>query len=368
MCNIGRLVALLGMAVGGRAPLDAQQVAAARYRELADSLAAEWRMAVAAATRAESLGHQQALAGRDTVRAGHLVLLVSPEVSVARMRAAAMRAWQVLDSAFGDAARDVSSRALLVDVAGKPGTPGVTGPDIGVAPDAGVDEIVAILVTRIPQVFSLRADPALAQWLGTPLVPTTGLWAAERAVYVDLVTAPSRAATGCLAGPPAECRSALGLGAPGEAVFRWYDAAERRAVAQRFRFYLNRPPNLELYAACVGARQDRACADLLNAAPPGVLPQPLGAAARLTLVHVALRSGGRDAYTRLVSHAADPLPDRLAAAARLSVDSLVTLWRREIERARPAPVSLPAAGLILALSWTLLFGACSLRSSRWRRG
>jgi hypothetical protein len=302
------------------------------------------------------------------MRVGALVLLVAPEAPAARVRDAATLAWAVLDSVFGDVAGDVAHRTLLVSLAGKASERGAADNEITVAADAGVEEIMATLITRVPQVFPLRADQAFTQWLGTPFVPTTRARATERTVYVQLVTAPSHAARRCLSGVLPACRSALSLDPPGDAFLTWYDAAERRAVVQTFRFYLNRTPNLELYSGCVSAGSDSACVQLLNAVPYGVIPPPLGPAPRLTLVQLALRLGGRDAYARLVSTPGRPMADRLARAARASVDSLVSVWRQETVRARPRPVAVPVLGALLALAWTGLFGACSLRSSRWRLG
>src|SRR5438132_518515 len=114
------------------------------------------------------------------------------------------------------------------------------------------------------------------------------------------------------------------------------------------------------------AGSDSACTELLRSLPAGVLPRPLTYDARAALVHVALRLGGREAYHRLVATPGTPIADRLAAAAGVSVDSVVALWRSEILTARPAPVTVPPWGPWAALGWTAVFAVCALRSSRWR--
>ncbi len=83
-------------------------------------------------------------------------------------------------------------------------------------------------------------------------------------------------------------------------------------------------------------------------------------------MHAALRLGGRDAYRRLLANPAAPIADRLAAAAGVPHDSLVTVWRADVIASRPATVLLPTWRFAAALVWMALFAACGLRSSRWR--
>jgi hypothetical protein len=96
------------------------------------------------------------------------------------------------------------------------------------------------------------------------------------------------------------------------------------------------------------------------------VPRPLGLDARETLLHLALRLGGREAYHRLMAAADQPMADRLASAAGVTTDSLLTRWRAAVLAARPAPLALPSSGVWMGLGWALFFAACGLRSSRWR--
>ena len=116
------------------------------------------------------------------------------------------------------------------------------------------------------------------------------------------------------------------------------------------------------------AGDDAACTELLRAVPTTVIPQPLDVYARTTLVRVAMRLGGRNAYVRLMSDSTASLEDRLAAAANAPIDSVVTLWRQTVLAARPAPVSLSPLHLAVGLGWIVLLGFCGLRSTRWRFG
>jgi hypothetical protein len=94
----------------------------------------------------------------------------------------------------------------------------------------------------------------------------------------------------------------------------------------------------------------------------------LGADARFTLVHLALRLGRREAYHRLLADPFASIGARLASAAGMSEDSLVARWRAEIIAARPVPVEMPSWAFVIALGWMVFFASCGLRSSRWRLG
>ena len=183
---------------------------------------------------------------------------------------------------------------------------------------------------------------------------------------MQLVTAPSRAARSCFLGMVASCQAALGLGgaAPLEA---WYPTpAERRSlVTGDFGEYFNRGASAATYRGC-SAGSDSACTGLLRSLARSALPRPLGYDARSTLVHVALRLGGRDAYRRLLADPAAPIGSRLATTAGMREDSLVVQWRAAILAARPDAVAMPPWGTFIALAWMMLFAGCGLRSSRWR--
>ena len=86
---------------------------------------------------------------------------------------------------------------------------------------------------------------------------------------------------------------------------------------------------------------------------------------RATIVREAVRLGGRDSYRRLLESNAQ-IGERLAAAAGVSIDSLVGAWRNAIVAARPTAVALPWWAVGAAFGWLAFFGACGMRSSRWR--
>lgn len=363
MSKTGWWVALLA---GAAAPaLGAQGVA--RLQARADSLAAEWRRASAIADLIDNLGRARALAGRDTIRVGALTIIANP--SPLPLREAAARAWPVIDSLYGSEAQELARRPYII-VAVDPDTtvdrPVVQG-GIEVPWDRDAASLTLLLLLNVP---IAPRDPALQYWLGGPVVPPIHPERQRADVYVQLVTAPSQAARGCFLGNIDRCRDGLDLVAAPDNLRLWYPTADdRRAlVIHSFSDHFDswdhsvRRPTLR---SCVEG-SDSACTELLESLPPRALPRPLTYDARETLVHVALRLGGREAYHRLLERPGAPITDRLAAAAGVSINTVVAGWRTEILAARPVPLPLPPWGLWAALGWTAVFVVCGLRSSRWR--
>lgn len=335
-----------------------------RLEARADSLAREWRRANAVADAIDSLERVRALAGRDTIRVGALVIVTNP--SPLPLREAAARAWPVIDSVYGSEARQLERRPYII-VAVDPDTAVARPPShsgIEIPWDEDVASLTLVLLSNVPVA---PPDSALQGWLGGSVRPSIRADLQRARVYVELVTAPSQAARRCLTGDIGTCRDALDLVPTGDPLLRWYpSAAERRsAVFRSFGAYVEhsmQPPGLR---ACLNGT-DSACTQLLRSLPPDAVPRPLTNDARATLVSVALQSGGREAYHRLVASAGLAMADRIAAAAGIGLDSLVSRWRAGILAARPVPVSLPPLGMWIALGWTALFAGCGLRSSRWR--
>ncbi len=304
-----------------------------RLQVRADSLLREWRRASALADMVDSLKHGRAAGGTDTISVGALRIVATP--SPARLREAAARAWPVIDSLYGSEAPRHATPDQRADRSARP-----------------------------------SPDRALQNWLGGSVLPITHPLQARAAVYVQLVTAPSQAARSCFLGVIGDCRNALALSESPDPLQQWYPSAgERRALVFRsfaeYFGYSDHGAHKSGLQQC-GAGSDAACTELLRSLPPGALPRPLAYDARAALLHIALRLGGREAYHRLIATPTLPIPQRLAGAAGVSVDSLVSLWRSEILAARPAPVTLPPWGPWAALGWTAVFAVCALRSSRWR--
>ncbi len=361
MCNLRTPLFLLLLSPA----LSAQDSVLAKLQRRADSLAREWRQANAIADLADSLEHERAVTGRDTVAVGALRIVANP--SPLPLREAAARAWPVIDSFYGSAAQDLAQRPYII----KAIDPDTTVPrsrfHVGMELPWNMTEasLVLLLISNVPVA---PPDSALQSWLGGPVHPSVRALRDRAGVYVQLVTAPSQAARSCFQGRLDSCALALGL-ATAPTLEAWYpSAAERRSlVMTAFTDYFDHGATVAAYHSCV-AGSDSACTGLLRTLPKGSLPRPLGADARVTLVHLALRLGGREAYHRLVAGRDAPISARLASAAGVSEDSLVARWQAEILASRPSAVALPPWGFLFALGWVAFFAGCGLRSSRWRVG
>ncbi len=364
MCKPAGVLLLLGAVVGR--PLAAQTTDLQRLRARADSLSRELARASAIADLADSLEHQRAFAGRDTIAVGGLRIVTDP--SPLPVRAAAAQAWPVLDSLYGDAAQALARYPYVI----RAFDPDTTAPrptvyvGLAVPWDMSAAALTRLLIGNVPMP---PPDHALASWLGGTLRPTMSATRERTDVYLQLVTAPSTPARDCFLGALAACRIALGLQSGGDVLDLWYPgAAERRALVTRaFPDYFNHGANAGAFQACA-AGVDSVCDALLRHVPAGTLPSPIGAQARTTVVRLALRLGGRGAYRRLLADSGVPMFERLGSAANANMDDVLARWRREILAARPPSVALPWWAVGLALAWAAVFGTGALRSSRWRLG
>jgi len=361
---MSRVLALVLAVSLPASPLHSQDSLIARLRRQADSLLGSWREAQKLADVADSLEQVRATAGSDTIAVGGLRIIVNP--SALPWRQAAELAWPVIDSLYGSAAEDLTGHPYIFRA---------------VDPDSGVRRAVLHVGVEVPWDLDVRAttalllttvtppsfDPALANWLGSALRPTLRPQDEHAVVFVLLVTAPSEAVRRCFLGDIARCKDVLQIGDTTGLLGRWYATpAEREVlVTQAFTDYFSRGATAPTLQNCRQHRDD-ACTALLQSLPPGSLPRPLAHAARLLLVREVLRTGGRDAYRRLVARPSAPIGERLASAAGMDIDSLVARWRNVVVAARPKPLTLPWSASFAAIGWTAFFGICALRSSRWR--
>jgi len=346
------------------APLQSQDSLVARERRRADSLLSTWREAQRVADVADSLERVRATAGSDTIAVGGLRIIANP--SPLPLREAAERVWPVIDSLYGSAAADLPRYPYIFRA---------------VDPDSGVRRSVLHVGVELRWDLDLRAtsmvllttvtppdfDPALADWLGAALRPALRPQDERAAVFVQLVTAPSEAVRGCFLGDIARCKDVLQVGDSTGLLERWYTTpADREAlVTGAFGYYFASGATAPSLQRCRQHRDD-ACSALLQSLPPGTLPRPLAHPARMLLVRQALGAGGRDAYRRLVAHPGTPIGDRLESSAAMDIDSLIVRWRNDVLAARPRPLTVPWWAGFAAIGWTVFFGICALRSSRWR--
>ncbi|HEX9704182.1 MAG TPA: hypothetical protein VGA20_02910 [Gemmatimonadales bacterium] len=334
-----------------------------RLRMRADSLLREWRRANTVADVVDSIDRARAWAASETMSVGSLRIVANP--SPLPLHDAAARVWRVLDSLYGDEARHFERRPLFV-VAVDPDTtvarPVVRG-GLMVTWDLDADTLALLLLANL---HPLDVDPALVAWLGGSLRPTVHPERQRARVYVELVTTPWAVARDCFLQNLEHCGLALDLTRLDESPESWLqNPAERRVVVSRFLSSLSRGAQARAFHDCTN-NNDSACVVFLRSIPREAVPRPLTSEARKTLVDVALQLGGRDAYHRLVANPDSPMAARLAKAAGVRIDSVIARWRAVIVASRPASVALPPWGLWIAITWTVCFAACALRSSRWR--
>jgi hypothetical protein len=341
-------------------PLAGQSPAALQAR--ADSLLAEWRTANTLAAAQDSLRHTASIGDRDTFRVGALTILVNR--SPLRIAPAAERAWATIDAFFGPAAQALRARPIVITAVDPDTTaPGFeVGEGLHVRWDMPQDELIRLLIVSA----DLGAlDTAVRNWLGGPLAAGLDPERRRGTVYVELVTAPSRAVRRCFEGDTAACRDALSLDGDADMLTRWYGPQERRLLVTESAAMFDRGGRAAGFRACT-AGSDSACIDLLSSLPPGALSRPLHYGARLTVLETAVGLGGRGTVQRLLASPAGPMGARLAASAQVPEDSLLARWRHDILTARPPSVSLPAWAMWVALTWAGIFMTCGLGSSRWR--
>ena len=354
-----RLIPIVTVVLLRGAPL-CGQIPALRAR--ADSLLVEWQRAKQFADLQDSLRLARERGGKDTIRVGALVFLVNR--SPLPLQEAAAAAWPQIERFYGPAAQAFAQRPFLIQA---------VDPDTNedVPPGQAIKILWNTDVTPLTRALVALADlgpldPSLRDWLGGVVVPRFDSGPGHAAAYIQLVTAPSQAAQRCYRGDRAACRDALSLSAMIDPASQWYGAVERRAlILTQYGDFLRRTGHGQAVRSCEQGSNE-SCLELLRSLVPGALIPPLDYQARLTLLETAVRLGGAETFQRFLATSPGPMGGRLAAAARVSEDSLVGRWRSDVLAAHPTPVSLPVWGTWVALGWIVAFGACGLRSSRWR--
>lgn len=349
--SIAAALFLLGAPLAGQIP---------KLQAKADSLLREWREAKQFADVQDSLRIARERGGRDTIRVGALVYLVNR--SPLPLAQAAAIAWPQVERFYGPAAQAFAQRPFLIQAV-DPDTSEDIPPGQAIKILWNTD--VAPLARALVAMADLSVlDAGLREWLGGGVVARFDSGPGHAAVYVQLVTAPSQTAQRCYRGDPGACRDALSLSDITDPASQWYGPDERRALVEtEYHYFFGRAGRGQAVRSCEQG-SDESCLQLLRSL--GTLIPPLDYQARLTLLETAVRLGGAETFQRFLATPAGPMGRRLAAAARITEDSLIGRWRSDVLAARPTPVSLPPWDGWLALGWIAAFGACGLRSSRWR--
>lgn len=332
----------------------------------ADTLALRWREAKGVADASRGTDHDPIPDALDSVRVGSLLIVTNP--SPLPVAGAAPAAAAILDSLFGSALDTLDRHPYYLEALNPDTAAPRTIHPWGVTFTWDVDSatLVRDLVSTIPVP---TPDAALREWLtGAGVQPTFHQREELEGAYRNLVTASYAVARDCFRGAFETCTQALSLDPPADRVEHWFRSAEeRRRAAEGFTRYFEDAVHQPMFRAC-GDGADSVCIALLHYVDPSSLPRALGDRDRQLLVRLALVTGGRDAYRRLVADTALPMTQRLSAAAGVPIDTLLARWRAEVLTARPVPVALHPMEEAAGIFWIVVFGFMGSRSSRWRFG
>jgi hypothetical protein len=357
---------LVLLAISSVLPFKSEAQTTDEYRTQVDQLRQEWQEAQSAY---QEFLERESSAPIDTIRVGTLTVLTQHEFA-ALVESGTRMAW--------DSIRQLGSDTLLL--VGKtlfvPG-PGwqnrydaaehrATSSSSPLSKNSDENDAAARVLSSIGMLLLEEWKYEVFGWLGGRFEMQDANRTSLGWTYVELVTSPSQAVRACLGGDLNACGSALVLNEVENPELEWYNAAERRVVVGR-RLPGKSPDRAQFWLECVRDSVDAACVQFLTAEADEV-PPPLSLGARRTLVGVALESGGKGAYSRLVSTGTSDRKASLATAAGQTPDSLLASWRMAVFSARPKPTTLAYGGATTTILWIVLFAAAATRSSRWRLG
>ncbi len=228
---------------------------------------------------------------------------------------------------------------------------------------APVGELAAAIASAASEALWYQVDRPLARWHpAAPLaVPASVL---ARRTFVELVTSDFRSVASCLGGGLEDCHRALGLLADPADLVGQYAPEDRQAFVRRLAQGAV-GERAGLVGQCLQLGQQEACDALLRGRDWGAMV-PLGESPRQLLLSLALREGGPGAMARLLAHPDQPLPARLAAAARLSEDALLGRWLRLARQSRAADHDDTPRLALAAFGWSALLFGLAVRTFRWR--
>ena len=223
--------------------------------------------------------------------------------------------------------------------------------------------VASSIRTYEPYLIVRQASLGFIGWMGGYVTLDSLTRDDWKAIRFGLVSSPAAVARRCYAGDVKACSITLQITPVSDPVHEWYDAGDRQRLVKRTENTALRIDGLETKRCLEGT--DVSCAVLLRKYPPGALPVPTALQTRTTLTRLAIQLGGAGAVERMLEGDGQPL-ERLAAAARMPVDSLISHWQTSARTIRASSRDLSAEIVLGALFWSVALGALSLRSSRWR--
>lgn len=287
----------------------------------------------------------------DTVRIGGLRIATSAALRPF-VEAAAAEAWDSLVAIFGTSVTAASALPVLQ----------FGGPESVLPRSIDRRELARGLMGPIHQAIWRRQDARIRTWLqgGFP----TGLVTEEDLVTIggQLARIPARSNQACLEGDASACAVSLGLRLGDDTLSAWYARDTWPGLAMRVTWPLSGRAAW-LRDRCADARDLDACRTVLT---PTILIQPVGGYGRQLLVALAVEAGGAGAFGRLTADSGATIEHRLAAAAGVPVDTLLSRWVQAVSSALPGSPAPGGVDLLLTLAWSTAVLLMAIRGSRWR--
>jgi len=365
---------LLCAALGIPGTVESQSTAALqeRFARLSDS-AAVLRAQINAREARKVVGVP------DSLRHAGLTVVTRGEMPKT-LPAALPLAWQRLVSRFGDrrataavavaidAAEDPQLRTLTFRPAAPAGRGSAARGKLVRLASLGLDSLAEVIAAVASRDLWAGTDSVLVGWRESADPVWTAREVSLESLYENLVASPWVVPRRCFLGDLAACHGLLALDPASHVMVASYTPEEREVVVGRMIGYVSGRVMAQTIGACLSRHDTEQCTRVLVETFPAPWSHrgALGAPARQALLAIVLEMGGSGAFEALNASAAAPMGERLARAAGVPLDSLLTRWRNEILAARPQPVSVTSAGGWTAVGWAALLGLMALRSSRWR--
>jgi hypothetical protein len=355
MSSLARVAVTACLLLSCAAGAQAQDARAALGRRI-DSLKIEFDRQLAEQRQLDSMraGRARAIA-TDTMTAGPFIVIDTVPAEVAQVAAAIAERWREYEPMVGAAAARIAGSIVTWRLPAAYVAPrGTTVHQFAPFMHGDRFEHAADFVIRSALAEVLPGD--VRAWLhGAGLQLRGGMdWA-----YRDLATSNSVAAQQCFDDAIAACISALGLADAGRSWEAWYTPEQLRHDVRRRGLGPGRA------AACIDARDDTACLEVVRAYG-GPYP-PLTGAVRGTLLAHALELGGAGSFARLLEDAAS-VGERLERAAGQPLPQIVSSWRARVQEGRPDMHAGVATAGAWTLAWLALLALLAMRSTRWRLG
>jgi hypothetical protein len=207
------------------------------------------------------------------------------------------------------------------------------------------------------------ASPSFTAWMSNQVNLDSLSRDDWRGLRLALVSSPAVIGRHCYEGDLRACAMALGVTPPMDTIREWFDAGDRLQIVKRSKGVAMRV-DAAATARCLDG-QDFSCVALLRRYPPGTIPAPLPDGTHASLARFAIALGGQGAVDRMLAREGEPM-ERVAAAARLPADTVLSRWLQSARSQRASSRDLTPEIAMASIFWSLVLGALSLRSSRWR--